>query len=90
MVGYIVISMIGVTVLLGWLMVAWLEKRDRRSKSRVYDLKCELCGQQLDYRQSGAGHLYVTPCPCCCPRTRAVKLPADWDSFFNEWRAAEY
>ena len=94
MVGYVVLVGIVAAVLVGWLLVVFLEKRDRRRKRRLYDLKCERCGQQLDWREAGQDRdgclvIEVVPCPRCCPGTRAVKLPADWDSFFDQWQARD-
>jgi len=95
MVGYIVLAGIVVAVGLAYFIVSYLDRRDRQKKPRrLYDLRCSRCGNQLDFRESGSDRdgclqLEVVPCGRCCPGTRAVKLPADWDSFFDQWQARD-
>jgi hypothetical protein len=91
MVGYIVLAGIVVTVFLGWLLVVFLEKRDRRRKRRLYDLKCERCGQQLDFCESGSDKdgclvIEVVPCRRCCPSFfRLGGQPAAREDLYDRW-----
>jgi len=92
MIGYIILGGIVVAAGLAYLMVSYLDRRDRQRKSRrLYDLRCERCGGQLDFAESGSDTdgcllIEVAPCSHCCPHSRDRKLPEDWNEFFEQWR----
>ena len=88
MVGYIVLAGIAVAVVVATAMVFALEKRS--PKRRLYDLKCERCGQQLDWREAGQDRdgclvIEVVPCSHCCPVFRLGGKPAEREDLHDRW-----